>query len=82
MCLLLSEGLEGKSLNISPGTRGVKEIYLNLLHKVRGQADKKVSVSLTAGEMVVFKRLSEVSSCILSPLCVPAHTVNHIHHVW
>lgn len=53
------EGVEGKSLNITPGTRGVKEIYLNLLHKVRGQADKKVSVSLTAGEMVVFKRLSE-----------------------
>lgn len=58
--MLCSEGTEGKSLSISPGTRGVKEVYLNLMHKVRGQPDKKVSVSLSAGEMVVFKRLSEV----------------------
>lgn len=53
------EGTEGKSLSINPGTRGVKEVYLNLMHKVRGQPDKKVSVSLSAGEMVVLRRLSE-----------------------
>ena len=45
---------------MNPGTRGVKEVYLNLMHKVRGQPDKKVSVSLSAGEMVVMRRLSEV----------------------
>lgn len=53
------EGTEGKSLSMNPGTRGVKEVYLNLMHKVRGQPDKKVSVSLSAGEMVVLRRLSE-----------------------
>ncbi len=46
---------------MNPGTRGVKEVYLNLLHKVRGQPDKKVSFSLSAGEMVVLRRLSEVN---------------------
>lgn len=46
---------------MNPGTRGVKEVYLNLMHKVRGQPDKKVSVSLSAGEMVVLRRLSEVN---------------------
>ncbi len=55
------EGTEGKSLSMNPGTRGVKEVYLNLMHKVRGQPDKKVSVSLSAGEMVVLRRLSEVN---------------------
>lgn len=58
------EGTEGKSLSINPGTRGVKEVYLNLMHKVRGQPDKKVSVSLSAGEMVVLRRLSEVRCCL------------------
>ena len=42
--LVCREGTEGKSLSINPGTRGTKEVYLNILHKVRGQADKKVSV--------------------------------------
>ena len=60
------EGTEGKSLSMNPGTRGVKEVYLNLMHKVRGQPDKKVSVSLSAGEMVVLRRLSEVD--LLPPL--------------
>lgn len=46
---------------MNPSTRGVKEVYLNLLHKVRGQPDKKVSFSLSAGEMVVLRRLSEVN---------------------
>lgn len=56
-----SEGTEGKSLGINPGNKNVKEVYLNLSHKVRGQPDKKVAVSLSAGEMMVIKRLSEVS---------------------
>lgn len=56
-------------MSISPGTRGVKEVYLNLMHKVRGQPDKKVSVSLSAGEMVVFRRLSEV--------CAKLHAYNN-----
>ena len=60
------EGTEGKSLSMNPGTRGVKEVYLNLMHKVRGQPDKKVSVSLSAGEMVVLRRLSEVN--VLPPV--------------
>lgn len=55
------EGTEGKSLGINPGNKNVKEVYLNLSHKVRGQPDKKVAVSLSAGEMRVIKRLSEVS---------------------
>ena len=54
------EGQEGKSLQIAPGTRNVKEVFLNLLHKVKGQADKKLSISLNAGEMIVLKRLCEV----------------------
>ncbi|KAL3152070.1 hypothetical protein ABBQ32_001178 [Trebouxia sp. C0010 RCD-2024] len=53
------EGTEGKSLGINPGNKNVKEVYLNLSHKVRGQPDKKVAVSLSAGEMRVIKRLSE-----------------------
>ncbi len=53
---------------MNPGTRGVKEVYLNLMHKVRGQPDKKVSVSLSAGEMVVLRRLSEVN--LLPPFSV------------
>lgn len=60
MLCLCREGTEGKSLGINPGNKNVKEIYLNLSHKVKGQPDKKVAVSLSAGEMVVMKRLSEV----------------------
>lgn len=59
------EGTEGKSLGINPGNKNVKEVYLNLSHKVRGQPDKKVAVSLSAGEMMVIKRLSEVTICSL-----------------
>ena len=58
--LFCREGTEGKSLSINPGTRGTKEVYLNILHKVRGQADKKVSIVLNPGEMIVLKRLAEV----------------------
>ena len=65
-CEFCREGTEGKSLSMNPGSRGVKEVYLNLMHKVRGQPDKKVSVSLSAGEMVVLRRLSEVK--LLPPL--------------
>ena len=50
----------------------MKEVYLNLMHKVRGQADKKVSVSLSAGEMVVFRRLSEVRTKVDGAVpCMP-----------
>ena len=66
MPLTCREGQEGKSLQMAPGTRNVKEILLNLLHKVKGQADKKLSISLNAGEMIVLKRLCEVSSFIQS----------------
>lgn len=65
MCSFYREGTEGKSLGINPGNKNVKEVYLNLSHKVRGQSDKKVAVSLSAGEMMVIKRLSEVSICSL-----------------
>lgn len=46
----------------------MKEVYLNLSHKVRGQPDKKVAVSLSAGEMMVIKRLSEVIIYLLATL--------------
>lgn len=71
------EGTEGKSLSINPGTRGVKEVYLNLMHKVRGQPDKKVSVSLSAGEMVVLRRLSEVRCCLQAQILMCTQTPLH-----
>ena len=56
------EGTESKALTIAPGTRGVKEMYLNLTARRQGQPEQRINVSLSAAEMEVVKSIITVSS--------------------
>jgi hypothetical protein len=51
------EGQESKALTIAPGTRGVKEMYLNLTARRQGQPEQRINVSLSAAEMEVVKSI-------------------------